>query len=42
MLRYWCGKSKIKIAATISKGGDNMNKLHTINAEDLQIGRAHV
>ncbi len=36
MLRYWCRKSKIKIAATISKGGDSMNQLHTINAEDLQ------
>lgn len=36
MLRYRCGKSKIKITATKSKGGDSMNKLHTINAEELQ------
>ena len=27
MLRYWCGKSKIKIAATISKGGDSIGLL---------------
>ena len=36
MLRYRCRKSKIKITATKSKGGDSMNKLHTITAEDLQ------
>ena len=27
MLRYWCRKSKIKIAATISKGGDSIGLL---------------
>ena len=36
MLRYRCGEIENKNRDNNIEGGDNMNKLHTINAEELQ------
>jgi len=36
MLRYWRGEIENKNRDNNIEGGDSMNKLHTINAEDLQ------
>ena len=36
MLRYWCGEIENENRDNNIEGGDSMNKLHTITAEDLQ------
>ena len=36
MLRYWCGEIENKNRDNNIEGGDSMNQLRTINAEELQ------